>query len=121
MGSLTLVLSVYMPASVHDVALGQFADSMMGVPVPAFAGSFRATARPKWGAAARATTDPLAGPVRRANMHVAAARVPAKARLRWRRRPGGDLCSLLRPNLVIGPPGIRGLIAAKQTTDIKAG
>jgi hypothetical protein len=52
-----------MPASVHDVGLGQLADSMIGVPVPAFAGSFRATARPKWGVAAGPTTDALAGPV----------------------------------------------------------
>jgi hypothetical protein len=115
------VLSVYIPASVHDVAVGQLADSMIGVPVPAFAGSFSATARPKWGAAARATTDALAGPVRRANMHVATASVAATARGRRRRRSGGEPGSLLRPNAVIEPPQIRGLIAPKETTDIKAG
>jgi hypothetical protein len=119
MGSSTLALSVYIPASVHDVALGQLADSMMGVPVPAFAGSLRATARPRWGAAARVVAEALDGPATRAKVHAAAASAAAMARLGRRRATHRELSSLRWPNDAIRPPQARAPTHGRKLRDIK--
>jgi hypothetical protein len=119
MGSSTLALSVYMPASVQDVSLGQLADSMIGVPVPAFAGSFRATARPRWGAAAPVAAEALDGPAASAKVHAAAASVAAMVRWRRRRTIHRGQLSLRWLSDVIRPPQARASTYGRKLRDIK--